>query len=965
MTTPQRWQEIDRIFAAALEREPAERAAFLGEACAGDELLRQEVESLLANDNPESLAGADAVQEAQRLLKHRAARMAIPPNSRLGRYEIRSQIGSGGMGEVYLARDPKINRDVAIKVLPAAFSSDSERLRRFEQEAQAVGALNHPNILSIYDVDTHEGSPYLVSELLEGETLREQLNGAALPVGKSLDYAFQIASGLAAAHAKGIVHRDLKPDNLFITREGRVKILDFGIAKLIQPRDASVSDTELPTRILNTQPGMVMGTVGYMSPEQVKGLKVDHRSDIFSLGVILYEMLSGKRAFHCQSAIETLNAILKEDPPELSQFNGHVNASLERVVKHCLEKSAEHRFQSATDVAFSLEALSGLSSSLQLATASVPTPERPQNYARLAWVVAGVCLLGLLAALPLAIAYLRRPAVDERVLKVSLLPPEKVSMAGTLPGIALSPDGRRLAFIASLEGRDTLFVRSLDSLSAQALPGTEGAAGNSAPFWSPDSRFIGFSAGGKLKKIDASGGPPQTVCDAASRGGTWNRDGVIIFGSGASGPLFRVSAAGGEPSPVTTLDQARSETSHRWPFFLPDGKHFLYFVRSNQAENGGVYAGSLDGKETKRLLPATLNAAYAPPGFLLFLRNETLMAQRFDAGELQLSGEPFPVAEHVAYNLGLARGDFSVSENGVLAYRSGSGEINQPFWFDREGKQIGSLGKAGLYFTLWLSPDESRAAMDRSDPKTGTNDIWLFDLSRDLPSRFTTDPGGESNPLWSPDGSRIVFVSNRDGVLYQKMASGGGNQEVILKSPDDKVPDDWSADGQFIVYETLNPKTKRDLWVLPVSGDRKPFPFLQTEFDEQQAQFSPDGKWIVYTSDESGGPEIYAQRFPAAGDRLRVSTAGGCQPKWRRDGKELFYIATDRKLMAVDIKMGDSFVAGVPHALFGTRVLSLTDFRSHYSVSGDGQRFLINSTIEEIHATPISVVVNWTADLKR
>ncbi|MBA2525783.1 MAG: serine/threonine-protein kinase [Pyrinomonadaceae bacterium] len=816
-------------------------------------------------------------------------------------------------------------------------------------------------------MDTHQGSPYLVSELLEGETLREQLNGTPLPARKAIDYALQIASGLAAAHDKGIVHRDLKPDNLFVTKDGRVKILDFGIAKLIEQRDGIEADTAVATRKFNTTPGTVMGTVGYMSPEQVRGLRVDHRSDIFSLGVILYEMLAGKRAFRGESAIETLNAILKEDPPELSESNSQINPALERVVMHCLEKIPDQRFQSARDVAFALEALSGLSSSRTITAALPLTAERPKNRERLGWIVAGVLLLGLLAALPFVIAYLRRAPVDERVLKFSILPPDNADLTGAMPSLALSPDGRRLAFFAASEGKNVLWVRSLDSLSAQALPGTEGVTAVSV-FWSPDSRFIGFFAGGKLKKIDASGGPPQTLCDAGiNRGGTWNRDGVIVFATGTSGPLYRVSASGGDPVPVTTLDQSRFETSHRWPYFLPDGRHFLYFVRSNKAESGGIYIGSLDSKETRHLLPTALNAVYAPPGFLLFLRNETLMAQRFDADKLELTGEPSPVADHVAYNLGLGRATFAVSENGVLAFRNGGGQTNLPLWFDRGGKQIGSLGEAGTYFTLWLSPDERRAAADRMDKQTGTTDIWLFDVLSGIPSRFTTDPASDSNPLWSPDGSRIVFTSGREGVsnLYQKIASGLGNEEVLLKSSETKEPDDWSSDGQFIVYQTSNPKTKWDLWVLPMSGERQPFPFLQTEFNEQQAQFSPDGKWIAYTSDESGAPEVYLQTFPASAGKWRISTGGGGQPKWRRDGRELFYIAADRKLMAVDVKLGATFEAGVPKALFGTRVLTLTDnFRNHYAVTADGQRFLINSNVEETSIAPISVVVNWTADLK-
>ena len=442
---------------------------------------------------------------------------------------------------------------------------------------------------------------------------------------------------------------------------------------------------------------------------------------------------------------------------------------------------------------------------------------------------------------------------------------------------------------------------------------------------------------------------------------------MIVFATGVSGALYRIPATGGEPVPVTKLNQSRSDTVHRWPYFLPDGQRFLYFVRSSQTESGGIFVGSLDGKEPKRLLPGVINAVYGPPDFLLFLRDGTLMAQRFDVDNLQLTGEPSPIAEHVAYNMGLGRGAFSVSENGVLAYTSGSSEINQPLWFDRAGKQLGSVGTAGLYFTVWLSPDESRAAVNRVDTQTGTNDIWLFDLQRGVPSRFTTDPASDSNPLWSPDGSRIVFTSNRQGIsdLYQKMASGGGNEEVLLKSDEEKWPDDWSLDGRFIIYQSFNAKTKWDLWVLPMIGDRQPTKFLQTDFNEQQAQFSPDGKWLAYISDESGAPEVYVREFPDSGGKWRVSTGGGTQPRWRRDSGELFYIAPDRQLMAVDIKLGATFEAKVPKSLFVTRVLPGAEFRNQYTSTANGQRFLINSALEDTGATPINVVVNWTAGLKR
>ncbi|HJZ81541.1 MAG TPA: protein kinase, partial [Pyrinomonadaceae bacterium] len=800
--------------------------------------------------------------------------MAISSGTKLGPYEILTPLGAGGMGEVYRARDIRLGRDVAVKVLPASLSADTDRLHRFEQEACAAGALNHPNILVIHHIDTHDGAPYIVSELLEGETLRKRMSGTAMAQRRVIDYASQVAHGLAAAHEKGIVHRDLKPENVFITNDGRVKILDFGLAKLTQ-LDGSQSQTEIPTRRVDTNPGVIMGTVGYMSPEQVKGRQVDHRADIFSFGAILYEMLSGRRAFHGESPAETMSAILREDPPELSETNHNVSPALERLVNHCLEKNPEERFHSARDLAFALESLSGRTSlSDQTVTTPSWAPRLIKSRELIAWIVAGIAVVALVA---LATRYFRGTPPDKRVLRLSIIPPEKTTLSGVLQTMALSPDGRRMAFIASSGGKDLIWVRPLDSLSSTALSGTEGVVVPSGIFWSPDSRFIGFFSGGKLKKIDASGGPAQTVCDVSeARGGTWNRNGVILFSPAVNQPVYRVSAAGGNPTPITTLDQSQYETSHRWPQFLPDGNHFLYLARG-KPEHTGVYLGSLGSKETRQILVSAVSALYAPPGFLLFMRNETLMAEPFDANELRLTGEPVPIAEPVAYNGGLGRGSFCASENGVLAYRSGTGQINQPLWFDRGGKQIGSLGEAGLYFTLCFSPDEKRAAIDRIDPHTGTQDIWLFDLLRGIPSRFTTDPANDWFPLWSPDGSTIVFSSSRDGVtnLYMKSASGVGGEEALLKSDQSKTADDWSTDGKFIVYESRSAQNKTDLWVLPMSGDRKPFPFLQTVFNEQQAQFSPDGKWIAYTSDESGSPEVYVQTFPASGGKWRISTNGG------------------------------------------------------------------------------------------
>jgi serine/threonine protein kinase/Tol biopolymer transport system component len=805
--------------------------------------------------------------------------MTVAQGTRLGPYEVIAPLGAGGMGEVYRARDTRLGRDVAVKVLPATFSADTDRLRRFEQEACAAGALNHPNILIVHDIGAHDGSPYVISELLEGATLRKHISGTPLAQRRAIEYALQIAHGLAAAHEKGIVHRDLKPDNIFITNDGRVKILDFGLAKLTQG-DGNQAQTDIPTRRVNTDPGVVMGTVGYMSPEQLKGHAVDQRSDIFSFGAILYEMLSGRRAFHGESAAETMSAILREDPPELSDSNKTVSPALERLVNHCLEKNPEGRFHSARDLAFALEALSG-SATPSTQTESMPaTASRwTRNTERLVWTA--VSTVFLVSALAFAFLYLRRapaetPAVATRF---SIYPPEKANFDSYF---AVSPDGRRVVLRGTSGGKTLLWVRALDALTAQPLAGTEDA---NYPFWSPDSRFIGFFSAGKLKKIEATGGSAQTLCDAPfPRGGAWNADGVIIFGARVADVLTRVSAAGGAPVPLTTLDASRKETSHVYPYFLPDGRHFIYHASAAQRENTGIYVGSLDSKETKLLMNTNQSAAYAPPGYLLFMSERTLMAQGFDADKLELKGEPFPVAEQVDFpRMAEPRvAFFSVSETGVLVYRSGSRRNNQLTWFNREGKQLGTVAPPGAYVTPSLSPDEKRVAVQLVEPQGqfGSSDIWLIELARGSPARFTFDPAGDAAPIWSLDGSRIVFSSDRDGPwnLFQRAASGGGNDEALLKSDKRKLPNDWSADGRFILYQEEDPKTGPDLWVLPLSGEQKPFPFLQTDFVEFQGQFSPDGKWIAYTSNESGTWQVYVRSFPdtaASGRSLRTAE---CSP---------------------------------------------------------------------------------------
>lgn len=651
--------------------------------------------------------------------------MMISSGTRLGHYEILSRIGAGGMGEVWRAKDARLNREVAIKVLPASLASDADRLRRFEQEALATSALNHPNILTIYDIGTYEGGPYIVSELLDGEDLRAALKDGGFPARSAIDYAQQITRGLAAAHEKGIVHRDLKPENLFLTKDGRIKILDFGLAKLTQSKSGRV-ETQAPTTPLPTESGVVMGTVGYMSPEQVRGQDADHRVDIFSFGVILYEMLNGKRAFQGESSVEVMNAILKDDPMQVSGSNSSISPGLEKIVSRCLEKKPGPRFHSAHDLGLAIEAVAASSALTSSGAAvSLPAPEETEQKRawwprtvreRLGWVITGTLLLALLAALPFAVAYFRRPAAVDDVVRLVVLPPERTTFsvgpaaAASMPQPTLSPDGRLLAFVSVGEdSKQILWVRPLASVEVRMLVGTEDA---SYPFWSPDSRFIGFFAGSKLKKIDAQGKSVQVLCDALHpRGGSWNADGLILFSPHYDDVLFSVSAAGGPPTPVTSLNSARQEYSHQWPYFLPDGRHFLYHVRSSQKENGGIFVGSLDSKSTQRLHGADSNAAYAPAGYLLFRREDrSLVAQPFDSRSLQLSGEPIPVVEQVRYDLLREHAAFSVSQNNVLAFAS-SRPNAELLWFNREGKRLGSVGDPGLYLVPSLSPDEKRLAV--------------------------------------------------------------------------------------------------------------------------------------------------------------------------------------------------------------------------------------------------------------
>ncbi|MBL8189488.1 MAG: serine/threonine-protein kinase [Acidobacteria bacterium] len=903
--------------------------------------------------------------------------MAIVTGTRLGVYEIIALLGKGGMGEVYRAKDTRLARDVAIKVLPADFANNSDRLLRFEQEARATSALNHPNILTVYDIGTHDGAPYIVEELLEGEELRAQLQEGAMAPKKAIEYARQIADGLAAAHAKGIVHRDLKPENLFITTDGRVKILDFGLAKL-QPLPNETVDSQAATQGKITDPGMVMGTVSYMSPEQVRGQDVDHRSDIFSFGIILHEMLAGQRTFSGDSAIEVMNAILKEEPPELIETNAKISPQLEKLVRRCLEKKPEMRFHSAHDLGFALEALSSAGNARALAgnaeqgDAVMPTYAAPSQHAgarafpvgreRLAWMAAAVLLLVSLLSLPFAVKYLRQsPPAAPVAARFTIAAPGK---ATSIEAPELSPDGRHLVFIATTEGRYSLWLRPMGSLTAQPLPGTEGV--NGFPFWSQDSRSIGFIAGGELRRLDLAGGAAQTLCRLPSDvssifGGTWSRDGVILFSDVAG--IYRVPATGGEPALALRSDQP---LLYRLPAFLPDGRHF-FFLKTPRQGVAEIYLAALDSQETTRLLAADSQARYAN-GHLLFARAGALVAQSFDAGSLKLTGEPFVVADKVRVASQFGRAFFSVSDNGSLVYDPNALTNNQQLtWVDRAGKPLGTVGPPDEYETPRLSPDGKRLAVLRRDPRTRTWDIYVIDLARGAGSRLTFDPGDDLLPVWSPDGSRIAWGTKRDGAfqIYQKLASGIGQEELLLKADAPIFPDSWSADGRFLLYYRLDPKTRQDLWVLPLAGDRQPALFLQTPFTDTNGRFSPDGRWIAYTSDDQGRYEVNVQPFPASGAKWQISTSGGQLPWWRSDGKELYYLSLDGKLMAVEVKPGDSFEATAPRALFDLAPAWALGGTRSYTVTAAGDRFLFIRAREEAASLQFTVVTNWTAEAKK
>jgi eukaryotic-like serine/threonine-protein kinase len=907
--------------------------------------------------------------------------MALASGSYLGSYAVLSPLGAGGMGEVYRARDSKLGRDVALKVLPEVFARDAERMARFQREAKVLASLNHPNIASIYGLEDSGATHALVMELVEGPTLADRIKQGAIPVDEALRIAKQIADALEYAHERGIVHRDLKPANVKVTSDDAVKVLDFGLAKAVQGEASEVDISSSPTMTrMATLAGVLLGTAAYMSPEQAKAKPVDRRADIWAFGCVLYEMLTGKMAFSGETVTDTLAAIIKEEP-DWSRLPAGTPVRVRLLLQRCLQKDPKQRLRDIGDARISLEeVLSGAAE--QSSVVAMPIAA-PVWYRALPWVVAACFAIALAVVAGIHFRAASPPQFANAV-RFQIPITERLAPGGG--NFALSPDGRHLAFPATgPDGVSRLWIRSLDSLEERPLPGSESSV--FPPFfWSPDSRYIVFDGGGKLKKIDTGGGPAQTLCEIShfAVGGSWNQEGTIVFGSGNGGGLQRVSANGGPSSPVTVLDPSGSEVRHDFPLFLPDGRHFIYQRTSNKPGNSGIYVGSLDAKpeeqSSKRLLETALGGQYVSSsdpgtGQLLFLRDGTLMAQTFDTNRLELSGEPVAVAQHVGSFLD--SGFFSVSTNGVLVYRTGSSGGSRLEWIDGQGKAIGTAGEPAAFYTLSLSPDGSRAVFGRLDSQNPAVSLWLLDLSRGTSARFTFDSFDDTNPVWSPDGNHVAFGSARGGPhdLYQKLASGVGDEEVLLKSDQDKYPESWSRDGRFLIFESQDPKTTNsNLWVLPLEGDRKPFPFAPSEFNNRDGQFSPDGRRIAYVSDESGRDEIYVRTFspdPAApasdaGGKWLISTAGGREPRWSADGKLLYYLAFDGKLMAVKITMQPVFRAEVPGPLFQTPpASSLSGYGESWDVTRDGKRFLFLAPIEQAEQTPFTVVLNWQAGLKK
>jgi eukaryotic-like serine/threonine-protein kinase len=885
----------------------------------------------------------------------------MKPGTKLGSYEVLAPLGSGGMGEVYRARDTKLGRDVALKVLPEAFAKNAERMARFEREAKVLASLNHPNIASIYGLEEANGARALVMELVEGPTLAERIMQAPFPLDEALPVAKQIAEGLEYAHERGIIHRDLKPANVKVRPDGTVKILDFGLAKALEetPEAGTINDSPTISAAASRE-GMILGTAAYMSPEQARGKTVDRRGDIWSFGAVLFEMLSGQQAFPGEDVSHTLAAVIMKEP-DWSVLPSSLPASVGRLLRRLLTKDPRQRLRDIGDARISLdEVLSGAPEAAPTPGAAVPIWRRAMP-----WTLFGVTAIALAA---LAWVYQRavNTSAPAQLLRYEVFPPEKTNFGTFMSWFPfdLSPDGRHLAFTATSEsGTTLLWVRDLDSLVSRPLPGTDGAT---FPFWSPDSRTLAFQAGSKLERVEISGGAPQVLCSVAMVvGGSWNQDGVILFGSTRG--LMRVSAAGGTASPITKVDHSGGEIGHGIPSFFPDGRHFLYLRDFGPAE--GTYLGSLDtGSDqlgSKPLVAGRVMCLLSPgPGpaqILCRQTNGTLTAQNFDVSRGKLEGDPVPIAEGVANY-------FTVSANGVLAYAGVNEARLQLTWFNRQGKILGTVGEPGVLPEPAISPDGSTVVVPRT-AEDGGSDLWLYNLGHGTRSRLTLDRKGNSFPVWSPDGSHIAFVSLREGTpyVYQKAVNGMGQAEAFERTGPRRLSD-WSRDGRYLIEEGPNAGSFSSIWVLPLSpeqgrSERNSALYLDEAFTEIPGKVSPDSHWIAYDYDETGRDEIYVGTFPMPSGKWAVSINGGTRPTWSRDGKELYFIGLDGSLMAADVKTGPggAFQSGAPQALFDPHIGG--NRFTWFDVAKDG-RFLIPVQAGQSRSS-ITVLVNWPSLLKK
>ena len=891
--------------------------------------------------------------------------MPLSTGTKLGPYEILSAAGAGGMGEVYRARDTRLDRTVAIKVLPEQFSQNADLRQRFEREARAISSLNHPNICTLHDVGHQDGIDYLVLEYLEGESLAARLMKGPLPVEQVLKTGTEIADALEKAHRQGIVHRDLKPGNVMLTKSG-AKLLDFGLAK---PQGAMAAASGLTGAITQTSPvspitqqGHIVGTFQYMSPEQVEGKEADARSDIFALGAVLYEMATGKRAFEGKSAISVASAILEKEPEPISKIQPLTPPALEHVVETCLAKDPEERFQTAHDVKLQLKWIAdGGSSAVGVAP---PVAARRRLSQRASWAVAAAATL---AAVLMAVAFVQRAPQPAAVLRASLSLPPGTHLDDQNSCLAFSPDGRRLVFAAQgAEGKQQLWLRAVDSLAAQPLAGTEDA---SYPFWSPDGRYIGFFAEHKLKKVDASGGTVQTICDASEgRGATWSQRGVIVFSPQPFGGLWVVSASGGDPASLTTVSE--QDMSHRLPHFLPDGRHLLYFSgRESTGKDSAIMVLDLDTRQSEIVARQNSEGFYVSPGYLVFVRENNLMVQPFDPGRLRTTGDPVPIAEHVAFNNFRWTGAYALSNSGLLLYESGGGTVrSQLTWFDMQGNKVGTVGEPAPFQNVYLAPGGKRALAEVGD-SSGKINLWMYDLARGTANRFSFGGDNFVQPVWSPDAQRVVYADDA-GQLYLKDSGGTAEAQRLTNDRTYHWPTAWSPDGKLLAYQ-FQTSNGWDIWMMPLAGERKPYPFLATSANEWFGCFSPDGKWFSYFSDESGRNELYVVPFPGPGAKRQISASGANEGGWL-NSHQMTYVTMDRKLAIVEITgKGQELEIGEPHFMFGGKPQpALLDPNAGFApprayFSPDDKRILLRVPLEGGSSPALTLVSNWAADLKK